>query len=93
MVCQRISGIKIRIPKESLLKRIGVNGKQRRISKRLNAAMEKAAEAICAQADAEAIFKVVLVNRNNGSVYLDDGPSLKSKRVAYVLKHCDKAVA
>lgn len=93
MEYQRISDIDVRFTKESLLKRIGVSKKQRQISNRLEAEMEKATETICAAADPEAIFKVVPVNRSNGSVHLDDGPPLQSKRVAYVLKPCDKAVA
>ena len=93
MEYQIINSIGVTIPKKALLERIGGDEKHQPVSHRLAAQMEKASEEICTHAKPQAIFKVVPVNRNNGSVHLDEGPALSSKRVAYVLKPCDKAVA
>jgi len=94
MEYQKIHNINFKISKKTLLEKIvDANGKPKRISKRLESSIQKAVDEINNHAQAQAVYAVVPVNREGKAVHLSDGPPLASKRVGYVLKPCDKAVA
>jgi hypothetical protein len=73
-----------------LLRRIG-GRRNRRVSPRVEAKIEAATGEIRRHAKTRAIYRILPVEAKNGSVALDGGVSLKSRKLADMFDPCDRA--
>lgn len=85
------NSISVNIPEKPLLRRIGKLREEQKISKRLKKKLKKAVWEIGYYAQPKAVFNLVPVNRNNGSIVLDNKVFIHSKKVALILNPCRKA--
>ena len=85
-----INSIPITVPKEPLLKLIGLNT-HKNVSKRVEITIDKAIHKVQCYAEAKAIYKEILIRNKNGSVTMDGGVTFDSKILTKVLSACDKA--
>lgn len=88
---EALHSIHVKIPEETLLKRIGVV-QNRKVSPRIKARIKKAMQEVSKCAEGKAIYSILPVVKKKGSVILDGEFSFKSSKLNVLLDFCDKAV-
>ncbi|MBU1339686.1 MAG: hypothetical protein KKD56_11550 [Acidobacteria bacterium] len=90
MMLSNCNSISVDIPEKPLLHRIGKLREEQKISKRLKKELQKAVWEIRNHAQPKAVFHVVPVYRNNGSIVLNNKVFIHSKKLALILNPCRK---
>jgi len=86
-----LDSIPIVIPEKSLLSRIGRDS-QTNVSKRILKDMKQAVNLIARKAKPRAVYRIIPVETNNGSVTFDEHFLLKSRKLKRIFRPCQKAV-
>jgi cobalamin-dependent methionine synthase I len=68
------------------------NDKRHPVSKRIRNDTKNAVKEVNRLINAKAVYKEIPITSENGSVTLDEDINIRSKRLNYVLRSCDKAV-
>ena len=86
-----LDNIPVVITEKSLLNRIGRDSRAK-ISKRFLKDMKQAVNLIARKAKPRAVYRIVPVETNNGSITFDDRFLLKSRKLKRIFRPCQKAV-
>ncbi len=90
MEFEKLSAVPFTISQEELRRRIGADGGSR-LSTRVRGAAARATDEVRERADAAGIYRVVSVEKIDGTIHLDGEIPLESERLTEVLTPCDEA--
>jgi hypothetical protein len=85
-----LNSIRVEITEKALFKRIG-GSQNRKVSTRIKAGIKKAVEEVSHYMEAKAIYSILPVMKENGSIILYGGFSFKSSNLGVLFASCDKA--
>jgi len=87
----KLDSIPVEIPEKSLLRRMGA-ARGHKMSPRMKNRIKKAVQEVNRDIEAKAIYRVLPVVKQNGSIQLEGGVSFKSRKLGHLFGPCDRAV-